>query len=696
MDDEENGGVSQRDDSYAGDEQEYSHIEDAQPMDDFVPMVDDGDGVARARRMLDSLWQKYFPDKQPGQASWAGLSELGDVYRIFELDPLQPPTEAIITPKLKELYMDASTVLMEMDRSGLRVAEQPAEFMIRVIFAKIEACQSALAGMIKLHAAANMQPADFGPANRGMWRFLPSKPEAEPNAGQRMRMFAINDLAKQGYRRYHADVMRPLTVKIGDVIKNTCAWERVFSIHDYVKTLTGRRLTDPAMWMDITNPQGIAGMEQLEKYLVACDDPEVPEITTDRTIFSFKNGVYLARTEQFVPYLEAERYFPPNRFPVACKHHDVEFDPNWTRLPDPMDIPTPAMDTFMNTQKWSPNVMRWAYVLFGRLLYDVGEFDDWQLVPFLKGSAGAGKSVILEFISKIYEDGDVGIISNTIEKQFGLAAISDKFIAIADDVRKNMQMDQSEFQNTISGNGLSCAAKFKDPKLVKPWTCTQLWSGNEVPGFHDNSGSIGRRFAILLMAITALHPDGRLPGRMMEQMAAFICKANRCYRNMVRRYGPGGVWNVLPKEFSEQRAELSATSNALVGLLNSEIIRHVQKDESLDSLYMPLDKLMDALNVFAASHNMEKPVWGPDYYRGPLLQAGLRIGEKLERRYYPRHQRTTRARKMFVYGIDLEMMCEQGEANGGDAFAAAAADAGQRKRARVAVSNPDQIMIADD
>jgi hypothetical protein len=340
--------------------------------------------------------------------------------------------------------------------------------------------------------------------------------------------------------------------------------------------------------------------------------------------------------------------------------------------------------------------MRWTYALFGRLFYNVGEFDDWQVVPFLKGLAGTGKSALLNFIREVYEDTDVGIISNTIEKQFGLSAVADKFLAIADDIRKNIQLDQSEFQNSISGNGVSCAVKYKNPKYVKPWFCTQLWSGNEPPGFHDNSGSVGRRFATLLFAFAVLNPDGDLPNKLMQEMAAFICKANRCYKNMIRRYGSRGIWKILPREFTEQRAELTATTNALIGLLNSEVVRKHKPGDAIDrKMYMPLNKLLEAVNIYATSHNLEKPQWGPDYYRGPLTQAGLEIGTTAQRKYYPRYTTKRPPATTYVYGIDLESNCEQGEANGGEVFAAVAAAAAAsteppaRKRARELVIDDD-------
>lgn len=668
------------DDDYAADEETYSMMDDPQPVPGLQPIQD---GAAQDRLLLDQLWQKYFPGKEPGQISWDGIGNIVDGFRIMEIPEDQPPEQSVVKTKMDALYSEAASVLSLMDRTGLRLREQMAEFMIRVVFAKIDALKRLFNALAVLHGAESMQPADFGDANRGMWRFVPPNPEQELNAGQRMRVFALNDLAEQGYRRYREDLVMPVTVRTeSGAIKNTCAWERVFSIHDYVRTLSGRRLINPEVWMDLTSANGAAGMKQLEEYLIACDDPEVPEISTDRTVFSFVNGVYMAKSEVFIEYEHLEQYFPPNRYPIACKHHRIPFDPDWIKTPDPMDIPTPAMDTIMNAQHWSPNVMRWTYVLFGRLFYDVGEFDDWQVVPFLKGLAGTGKSALLNFIREVYEDSDVGIISNTIEKQFGLSAVCDKFLAIADDIRKNIQLDQSEFQNSISGNGVSCAVKFKNPKYVKPWVCTQLWSGNEPPGFHDNSGSVGRRFATLLFAFKVMNPDGSLPERLMDEMAAFICKANRCYKNMVRRHGTKGIWKILPKEFDDQRAELTATSNALVGVLNSEMVRKLKaSDPSYKKTYMPLDELLKAVNAYAQSHNLEKPQWGPDYFRGPLIQAGLEIEQTVQRKNYPRHTQR-RLRAQYVYGIDLESTCELAEANGGEAFAAAAAAMGQAVQQR--------------
>lgn len=47
----------------------------------------------------------------------------------------------------------------------------------------------------------------------------------------------------------------------------------------------------------------------------------------------------------------------------------MDFKSNDILLDDPMDIATPGVETILDTQKFSPAVRRWAYCLFGRLLF---------------------------------------------------------------------------------------------------------------------------------------------------------------------------------------------------------------------------------------------------------------------------------------------------------------------------------------
>ena len=244
-------------------------------------------------------------------------------------------------------------------------------------------------------------------------------------------------------------------------------------------------------------------------------------------------------------------------------------------------------------------------------------------------------------------------------------------------------MDQSDFQNMASGNAVPVAVKHKDAHIVDPWTTPILFSGNEVPDFHDNSGSYGRRMAVIAFNYAVEKPDGSLSDRLYAEIAAFIAKINRQYRNMVRRFGHKGIWTILPEEFKNQRAELTATSNALIGFLSSSAVRKGR------DLYMPLDVLRAAVMEHANRNNLARPHWGGDYYRGPLTLENLHLSDKPQKRLYPRNQVSASKRKIediYVYGIDLAANCIVADSadQAPDAFVATRQDdpGPQRKRQR--------------
>ena len=46
------------------------------------------------------------------------------------------------------------------------------------------------------------------------------------------------------------------------------------------------------------------------------------------------------------------------------------------------------------------------------MCFDIGELDNWQVLLYLLGQAGAGKSTILmKIIHQFYDEQDVGVIS---------------------------------------------------------------------------------------------------------------------------------------------------------------------------------------------------------------------------------------------------------------------------------------------
>ena len=74
---------------------------------------------------------------------------------------------------------------------------------------------------------------------------------------------------------------------------------------------------------------------------------------------------------------------------------------------------------------------------------------------FLKGMASTGKGMICQLATYFYEDEDVGTLSDTPEKQFGLSAIYDKFCFIGPEITSKFGLGQADFQSLVSGENVS-------------------------------------------------------------------------------------------------------------------------------------------------------------------------------------------------------------------------------------------------
>jgi hypothetical protein len=379
-------------------------------------------GTRTAPEHLRDLWVRWFPGREPGQIEWSGMSNIAQLYESMALDPSERIAPQAVNDKFKEASMEAAACLNDLDRSGY-LKRDNNDAMIRLIFRKIEAARQVLLGSCMLCQADTMQPSDLPRDEFGLWRFIPpdAADDETPSPSQRLRIFCLSDCMSSGFRRYRDSFMQ--RIHTADW-RPTCAWGVAIKITDYVRSLSSRRLTNTRVWFDLTSGPGISAAEGLVKYLMFSDDPEIPWLEPDRHVFSFRNGVYLAKDERFIAYDVMHVFYSETSYPVACKHFDMDFDPEWLRVEDPMNIPTPAIESIWDTQHLSQNVRRWCYALIGRLLYNVREYDDWQLFMFLKGLANTGKSTLLNYIKLLYDAQDVGTVSNMVEKQFGIGQIA--------------------------------------------------------------------------------------------------------------------------------------------------------------------------------------------------------------------------------------------------------------------------------
>ena len=247
------------------------------------------------------------------------------------------------------------------------------------------------------------------------------------NPLQKCLVFTFDELYKSGYRRYKGHCCEEITTAEG---YKTRAWYPKFPIERFVYSIA-RRDYMFTNWKNFTSKGSIA--RDVIDNLSKCEDAQFPEIKKRRHVWSFKNGVFVGKEWipergvydcRFYPY-DSKEFACLDPTIISCKYFDQRFD-DYSHLERWQDIPTPNFDTVLKYQKFEDEVCNWAYVMGGRLCYDIGELDSWQIIPFFKGIARSGKSTLItKVFKKFYEGEDVGVLANNIEKKFGLSAIKD-------------------------------------------------------------------------------------------------------------------------------------------------------------------------------------------------------------------------------------------------------------------------------
>ena len=174
-----------------------------------------------------------------------------------------------------------------------------------------------------------------------------------------------------GYRRYGDSVWKPLLTADG---YNTHSWEKVCDIRGFVYRSCQKEYNFDEWQMLTDHP---SHSRNAVAYLTDCEDVQFPRLQKDRSAFSCSNGIYLARDDQFVTYGQADSPISSN---LSCaKYFDTDVPLECARQQGAAwrAIPTPSLDSILLSQQLEEAVRDWMYVFLGRLLYEVGDRDNW-------------------------------------------------------------------------------------------------------------------------------------------------------------------------------------------------------------------------------------------------------------------------------------------------------------------------------
>lgn len=590
---------------------------------------------------LNNMVARIIPDER---GSVSGILERG--FEVYGVDPnghiVIDDVNRTCTSMLAEVDLIAAGI------NALRPEDSPDSVTMSQIKTDMGRLEDAIIYTYKTICCAvyvkNTSERDYNVAEGGDLTRINESVEDNDSllTHQKFLLAILRKLSEKQRRRQGSECMVRVVNSQG---YDTHAWVHSESIKEFIYKNMDRRI-DPLIWDMATRGQG--NVAWVSDTLEVMMDSMFTTVDKDRRLFSFRNGIYETAIkdedgcirDRWMPY-ESDEARNLNQDRISCKYFDVDFD-NYDDVEDWYDIPTPNFQSILDHQEFSPEVCRWMYILLcGRMLYEVNDMDQWQIMPFLKGKAGTGKSTILTKVCKeLYSALDVGVISNNVETQFGLSAVVDKFLLIMPEVSDTFKLDQCDFQSMVSGEDVSVATKNKTAKSAT-WKVPAAMAGNKSPGFNDNQGSIGRRLAVFMFKRKVTKGDTHLGEKLQKEIAAIMKKGNRAYIEMVNEAGDTDIWTLLPKYFMETRKAESKSNSPLVAYLDSENV-FFDPDASCTK-----DELMESMRRFCQDNNFGSIRWSLDVFSNAFDDLGLEYYDKLPQNADPG------LRREVVYGMGI-------------------------------------------
>jgi hypothetical protein len=401
--------------------------------------------------------------------------------------------------------------------------------------------------------------------------------------------------ACNNYKRLGDRLMKPLDTIPGvyvdaesaeDFINTNLRCDSVFHMRPCIKAL-------------------VSWFETQDHYLF----PRINSLRED--VISFTNGVYYLYEGKFSPWEDVET--PP----LTAHYREIEYDAELCNKD------TPLWDSLLKTQLHDNEVVNVMEILIGRLFYYTG-FDNFQVLPFLKGDANTGKSTLIDLVSSMFPRTSVGVISANQEQTFGLETLYQKRLILSPDIPKNFSQvfNQYTFQSCISGEQVSIARKNKTAKSDVIWRVPMMLGGNHLPDYCDNSGSISRRLVPFVYDTLIVTRNTSMKADITAtELNTVMMRCLHKYWQFQLDYKGKDFWDSVPNKLLQLKNEVQQSTNYLANFLANgddyyDII-HVDDYHQTTSL-MDLRKAFH--NHMRISQNQKSYVMGKDYY--PIKAAG--------------------------------------------------------------------------
>ena len=456
---------------------------------------------------------------------------------------------------------------------------------------------------------------------------------------QDLILYLLNEICIYGYRRVESDMYKQIFLNG----LPTHAWTKECSIQNFIHK-NCQKETRGKFWKKLTNKLGTA--QSLEDHLVKCVDCQFPDLVQDRHVMSFRNGLFVANhvSEGSMLLPKFFSYQDDNIQPslVSTIYHEQDFPFEYlTGLSQPTDISkefimmieTPELTDILTFQRLSADVQLWVFIFIGRMIFDTNERDNWQVMPFLKGVAGSGKSTIIyDVISKFYNPEEVFMVSNNCEKKFGLQNClktngNMKAICLMPEVKNDFAMEQGDWQQAVSGERIPINRKHCTT-ITQKFIMPMFAAGNQMIGYDDNSNSVARRVPVIKFNYpVGARQDGEKPKKLAKELGSIILKATLAYAWASNNHGMQNIWNVLPVEFRNEKKILIESQHALMNFLNSGKVLFGAE------LYCPQKVFIGHFKSHVQDNCLSKFRWCTDFYEQAFAESKITIVKSSKKVY---------------------------------------------------------------
>lgn len=442
----------------------------------------------------------------------------------------------------------------------------------------------------------------------------------------------------RGFRKVESDpdfiyVQKVITLESGTMF-NTFTWERHCPLKTAIYELC-RKEEQSELWNIVLSEREVANAEN---YLKNCIDHEFPIVNYQRRKYSFLDGVYDGDSDKFVLYTDGViQAFPDLETSGTFMFINQTFLPAYELEPE--NIYCPAFESIMKMQNWSQECIDLMYTFIGRLMFKVGERDNWQIMPYLIGEAGTGKSTIIELIQKLVPPPLTGVFGSGGEAQFGTQDWDKLALIIFPEVKPNefkRSMPLGKWFSLIAGDSVCLAAKFKAPKYVPKFPTHMIAAGNESPDWQDCSGAFTRRTACFPFRVKLNHRNPDLPKMIEREIPKILRKAFYCYNKALKTFIGKDLWStlddgtpIMPKEIREESQRMQKSTTPILDfLLDNE---YCQLDPSSEVSREDFIKVFDA---FIRNVRHGYPLrWSSDLVSHPFQMLNITIEQTNDGEY---------------------------------------------------------------